>query len=79
MANMVPIASKAVKTEVIQNAWNYIHQNFHKFNEKNKLKVVLAIISKDMPTKLEGELATTVTQMGSVKIDDKPMEITVGD
>lgn len=64
MSNIGPIASINVRNTVISNCWNYVHENFHKFNEQNKIKVVLAIISKDMPTKVEGEaLAQRVVQI----------------
>ena len=55
MSNNAPIVSQEIKSKVIQNSWNYIFDNFHKFTEANKIKVVLAIIAKDMPSKLEGE------------------------
>ena len=52
MAN--PIASISTRNKVVENCWNYLLENFHKFNEHNKIKVALAVVSKDMPTKLEG-------------------------
>ncbi len=79
MANIVPVASQSTKKRVIENSWNYILENFHKFNEHNKIKIALAVIGKDMPTKLEGELETRVTQMGKVTIDDVPLEPKIGD
>lgn len=76
MSVNAPIASGNIKNQVIQNSWNYILENFHKFTEANKIKVVLAIISKDMPTKLEGGLS--FTNMPVVKEDGKPQEINIG-
>ena len=56
MSNIGPIATIRVKSQVIQNCWDYVYNNFHKFKDDHKLKVVLAIISKDMPTKVEGDV-----------------------
>lgn len=43
--------------------------------------VLIALIKKILPdkTQLEAEIMGTITQMGTVKIDDKPQEIKVGD
>jgi hypothetical protein len=54
MSNIGPVAGIRLKSQVIENCWQYVYENFHKFNEHNKIKVALAILSKDMPTKLEG-------------------------
>lgn len=56
MSTIGPIASIRLKSQVIDNCWQYVYENFHKFNEQNKIKVMLAIISRDMPTKLEGDV-----------------------
>jgi hypothetical protein len=56
MSNIGPVAEIRVKSAVIENCWQYVFENFHKFNENNKIKVALAIIAKDLPTKVEGDL-----------------------
>lgn len=56
MSNIHPIADIRIKAKVIENCWNYVHDNFHKFSDDHKLKVVLAIITKDMPTQVQGEI-----------------------
>jgi len=77
MANIV--ASIDIRGKVIKNAWEWVHDNFHKLSEPNKIKVSLAIISKDMPNKVEGEVNAKVTMMPTVRIDGKPLEVKVGD
>jgi len=72
-----PIASKHIKEKVISNSWDYIHENFHKFNESNKIKIVLAIITKNMPTVIEGEV-TNVVKMPMIEKDSKPLEHNIG-
>jgi len=62
MSNLAPIADIRVKTKVIENAWNYVFENFHKFTNANKIKVVLAIITKDMPSQLEHSGKIDLTQ-----------------
>jgi len=56
MSNIGPIASIRVKTQVIENCWNYVLANFGNFTPQNKIKVALAIITKDMPTQLQGDV-----------------------
>lgn len=56
MSNIGPIASIRVKTQVIGNCWEYVLANFGNFTTQNKIKVALAIISKDMPTQLVGDI-----------------------
>lgn len=56
MSNIGPIADINVKNQVIANCWQYLYENFHKFHDTNKIKITLAIIQKDMPTKLEGDV-----------------------
>lgn len=56
MSNIQPVASIRLKTQVIENCWQYVFENFHKFTDNNKIKVALAIISKDLPTKIEGDV-----------------------
>ena len=76
MSNLNPIANPSIKAKVIQNSWDYLHDNFHKFNETNKIKVVLAVISKDMPTKVEGGF--NINQMPTALVDKKPLETDIG-
>jgi hypothetical protein len=56
MASPIQFASAETKAKVISNCWEYLFENFHKFNESNKIKITLAIICRDMPTKLEGDV-----------------------
>jgi len=56
MSNIGPIASINVKQRVIGNCWNYVDANFRSFSEANKIKVALAILTKDMPTQLSGDV-----------------------
>ena len=44
----------SMRTALVNRSWQYLFENFHKFNEFNKIKVALEIIKRDMPTKLEG-------------------------
>ncbi len=44
----------SLRTALVNKSWQYLYENFHKFNEFNRIKVALEIIKRDMPTKLEG-------------------------
>jgi hypothetical protein len=63
MSNIGPIASIKTKQQVIQNCWDYVLENFGKFNEANKIKVSLAIICKNIPTELIGDLKGQETKV----------------
>lgn len=49
------LAEKTLKELVLGKCWEYINDNFHKFNEANKIKVALALLQKSMPTVVEGD------------------------
>lgn len=67
---------KLLKEKVLDLCWSYLHENFHKFNEANKIKVSMALCTKNIPQKLEG--AFQVTQMPAITKDGKPLEFDVG-
>jgi hypothetical protein len=69
-------SEKTIKELFVGQCWSYLSDNFHKFNETNKIKIALELCKKDQPTKLEGSL--NVTMMGTVKIGDKPLELDIG-
>lgn len=74
----ITLAEKSKRNMLIGKTWEYLCDNFHKFSEDNKIRIALEIAKKNMPTILEGELNQKIVQMGTVKIDDKPMEIKIG-
>jgi len=62
---------KKATQDLYQKCRVYLNDNFHKFSEVNKIKISLNIISKLIPTKLEGDgLALNVTMMPTVELDD---------
>lgn len=69
-------SEKTYKEIVIGRCWEYLDDNFHKFSEANKIRICLALVQKDIPTKMEG--AVTFNRMPSVKINDKPLEVNIG-
>ncbi len=54
---------KTLKELVLGKCWEYINENFYKFNETNKIKVALALLQKSMPTVVEGEGLKGPTQI----------------
>jgi hypothetical protein len=46
---------KLCKVRVIEKCWGYLYENFHKFNQANKLRVALSLCTKDIPQELKGE------------------------
>ena len=69
---------KQAKKELLNKCWTYLRDNFHKFNDTNKIRVALELVKKDMPTQLEGEIGHRITQMPAVTIDGKPLEYDIG-
>ena len=55
---MATLTSQEVyaKIEVLKTCWEYLRDNFHKFNDTNKIKIAIALATKDLPTKLEGDV-----------------------
>lgn len=70
---------KTIKELFLNVCWEYLHDNFHKFNESNKIKIALALAAKDMPEKVEGMDMRQVVVMGEVKKDDgTPIRFNIG-
>jgi hypothetical protein len=75
----ITLAEKSKRNLLIGKSWEYLCDNFHKFTEDNRIRIALEVCKKNMPTVIEGELNQKITQMGSVRIDDKPLEVKIGD
>ncbi len=56
--------------------YNYLIDNFDKFTDANKLKVALTLANRMAPQQVEGN--HTVTKMDSIKVDDHPQELNLG-
>jgi len=69
---------KTVKELVVGKCWNYFNDNFHKFSEHNKIKIGLALCTKDMPTEVTGMNITQSVVMGEIKKNLKPMRFNIG-
>lgn len=67
---------KAKQERLYTICHDYLIDNFSKFSEANKIKVALVLASKMAPQQVEG--AYTVTKMGTVKLNEKEQELTLG-
>lgn len=58
--------------------WQEIVDNFHKYSETNKIKIMAAILGKDVPqhTTIDGNY--NVKKMSTIKIQDKEQELNLG-
>lgn len=63
MSCTAPIANISVRNKVIDNCWNWLHDNFHKLNETNKIKVILTICGKNVPQEIKNEGGQRVVQI----------------
>lgn len=73
--------SRTIKELVVENCWQYLYENFHKFSETNKIKIALELSKKDLPTQLTGEVK--FTQMPTAKLsrlgEVQPLELDIGE
>lgn len=69
---------KTIKALFVGKCWEYLNDNFHKFTNDNKIKIALALASKDLPTELSGKFISEVTTMGAIVRDNKPLAFSVG-
>jgi len=65
MANA--ISSLETRKKVIENCWDYLLGNFYKLTETNKIKVSLAICTKNIPQELIGDLKGQETKVVIIK------------
>lgn len=68
-----PTSEKSIKELFIGSCWTYLHDNFHKFNEANKIKIALELCKKDLPTQLEGN--GIETKIIIIRDDKKPLVV----
>ena len=67
---------RAVREQVIENCWEYLRDNFHKFSDANKIKIALSLCTKNIPTQLEGEIK--VTEMPTIQAGNRLLEYNLG-
>ena len=68
---------QTVRQRVLEKMWTYVDENFHKFTDANKLKIVVALCPKSMPQVVEAT-NTNINKMETVKIESNPLEFTIG-
>ncbi len=51
-------SEQTIKQLFIGQCWSYLHNNFHKFNQANQIKIALELCKKDIPQVMEGEIST---------------------
>ena len=56
---------KTIKELFLGECWVYLRDNFHKFNQTNQIKIALALATKDIPQKIEGDVK--VTEMPAIQ------------
>ena len=74
----ITLAEKSKRNLLIGKSWEYLCDNFHKFTEDNRIRIALEITKKNMPTVIEGELNSKITQMPMIEKDGKPLEHKIG-
>lgn len=69
---------KTIKELFIGECWKYLHDNFHKFNETNKIKIALALATKDVPQQIDGMDMRQVVIMSEIKKESVPLRYNIG-
>lgn len=68
---------KSIKELFIGQCWSYLNDNFHKFNERNKIKIALELCKKDIPQVMEGEVKYTA--MSIIRVEAKQVDLDLGE
>ena len=68
---------RSIRDIFIRKCWSYLHDNFHKFNESNQIKIALTLAQRDMPEKVEG-MSQQVVIMGEIKRQGSPVRYNLG-
>lgn len=60
---------KSYKDLMLRKSWSFLHDNFHKFNQANKIKVALTLCTKDIPTEINGNIKLTSEKKAKLVAD----------
>jgi len=52
---------------LFRKSYTYLNDNFHKFDERNKIQIAIAVCKMAVPQKLEGDFKHEVTHMASIQ------------
>jgi hypothetical protein len=69
---------KSIKRLFVGKCWTYLHDNFHKFSDTNKLKVALELAKKSLPQEISGTLGHVV-KMGQITVGGEPLDFNIGE
>ena len=67
----------AKREEVLDMCWSYLRNNFHKFRQSEKIRILTALCTKSIPQKVEGDFTHTVI-MDEIKVDNAPLRFNIG-
>lgn len=68
---------KTIKEIFLGKCWEYLDENFHKFNENNKIKIALTLAQKDLPQEVKG-LSQQIVVMNDIIRNDKAGRFNIG-
>ena len=69
---------KTIKELFLGKCWEYLDNNFHKFSEANKIKVVLALCTKNVAQEVEGVTAQQIIVMNDIRKQEEPLRFNIG-
>lgn len=67
---------RSIKEIFVGKCWQYLDDNFHKFNENNKIKIALELCKKDIPQEIQGSgIETKIIIIRDTKSVEQPKQI----
>ena len=69
---------KSIKHLFVGKCWEYLNDNFYKFTDTNKIKVALALATKDMPQEIQG-MSNQIIIMDKIKKSENRLEFKIGE
>lgn len=58
---------RLLQRKVIDKCWHYLNANFHNFTEQNKIRIIIALCSKDMPQEIQGSLTQKIVEVATIR------------
>jgi len=81
MSNRIKTKSEittGVRGEVLNKSWSYLRDNFHKFSEANKIKIALALTTKNIPQQFDDSARPFMMMPTITTKDGTKLEFNVG-
>lgn len=69
---------RSLKELFVGKCWKYLDDNFHKFVERDRIKIALTLCTKDIPQEVTGDLTHKIMQMPTIEKGNRLLEYNIG-